>query len=183
MRDDARSYLTGLLEWHRTAPLDLARLHLSAEAPSLYALVDVARDPELLERLAASGEAWCALDETREPDDLGETAPCLVALSAGAPTLATLLGDAWGTGAMVFFTTADDFPTAYRRALLRAGVEPARSPLRFWEPAPLCAALDADTSSLFAGVRAWLVESPRGEALLRYELVEGRVTRALIPLR
>ena len=58
MSDEARAHLTGLLAWHRRAPHDLARLALLAEPGALYAVVDVARDPDLLDLLAASGEAY-----------------------------------------------------------------------------------------------------------------------------
>ena len=90
MSDDARAGLQGLLGWHKAGPRDLARLTLLAEPGALYAVVDLARDPELAEVLAATGEAYCAVDETRELDDLGATAPVVVAVTPGADTLATV---------------------------------------------------------------------------------------------
>jgi len=183
MSDDVRANLTGLLAWHRRAPRDLARMALLAEPGALYAIVDLARDPALVDLLAESGEAWCALDETREPDALGETAPAVVALTPGAPALASLVEDAWGLGAMVFFTSDEAFPGAYRRVLLRAGVEPERASPRFWDPAPLRAALDAGDAAYFDGVRAWLAEAPDGASLARYTLVDGRVAREDVTLR
>lgn len=182
MSDEARAHLHGLLAWHRAAPRDVARMALLGEPGALYAIVDLARDPELVELLGASGEAYCALDETREPDDLGETAPTVVRLTPGAESLAALLEDTWGLGSTVYFTSDEPFPAAYRRVLLRAGVDPARAAPRFWEPASLRALLDAGDASLFEAVRAWLVETTDGGALARYRLADGRVARDELPL-
>jgi class 3 adenylate cyclase len=106
----------------------------------------------------------------------------VVTFTPGAPSLAALIEEAWGTGAMVFFTSDEPFPAAYRRALLRAGVDPERASTRYWVPAALRAALDGGEAAYFEGVRAWLVESPDGRSLTRYALSEGRVTRAELPL-
>lgn len=182
MSDDARAGLRGLLAWHKAGPRDLARLTLLAEPGSLYAVVDIARDPELAGVLAASGEAYCAVDETRELDDLGATAPVVVALTPGADTLATLLDETWGLGAAVFFASDEPFPAAYRRVLLRAGVDPERTAPRFWSPAALRESLDGGDASFFEGVSAWMVESPDGRTLARYSLVDGRVAREDHPL-
>lgn len=182
MSDEARAHLQGLLTWHRAAPRDVARMTLLAEPGPLYALVDLARDPDLVELLADSGEGYCAVDETRDPRDLGETAPAVLAITPGAETLGALLEATWGLGVGVFFACDDAFSGAYRRVLLRAGVDPALTSPRFWEPASLRAALDAGDASYFDGVRAWLVESSDGRAVLRYAFTDGRVTREALPL-
>lgn len=187
MRDDATGYLRGLLTWHQTAPRDLARMVIAAEPARLYALVDVAFDPELLDLLDASGEEFCALDETRERDDLGPTAPVLVAITPGAATLATLIEEAWATGAVMFVASEGSFRDVYRHALSLAGVDPAVTALRFWDPAALRAVMDADDDAskrrLFGPITAFLVESSGPDALLRYALSERGVTREEIPLR
>lgn len=183
MSDDARAHLQGLLTWHRAAPRDVARMTLLAEPGPLYAVVDLARDPDLAELLADSGESYCAVDETRDPRDLGETAPAVVAITPGAATLDALLEATWALGVGVYFACDEPFAGAYRRVLLRAGVDPTQTSPRFWEPASLRAALDAGDASYFDGVRAWLVESPDGLAVHRYALADGRVTRESLPLR
>lgn len=187
MSDDARNDLRGLLAWHQTAPRDVARLALLAEPGRLYALVDVAVDDELLELFDASGEAYCALDETRERDDLGATSPVLLELTRGADTLATLLEEAWAVGAVVFLASEGSFCEVYRHVLSRAGVDPTASPLRFWDPRALRAVMesrdDAAARSLFGPITAFLVESSAPDALLRYGLTEGAVTRDVFPLK
>ncbi len=187
MSDDARSYLRGLMAWHQTAPRDLARLTILAEPGRLYALVDVAFDDELLDLLDASGEAYCALDETRERDDLGATAPVLVEITPGAETLATILEEAWAAGAAVFLSSEGSFREVYRHALRCAGVDPAAAPVRFWSPAALRAVMespdDGAARALFGPVTAFMVESAEPDALVRYGLDARGVTRHEYPLK
>jgi len=187
MTDDARRYLRDLLTLHQTAPRDLARLALLAEPGRLYALVDAAVDPELLDVLDASGEAYCALDETRERDDLGATAPVLVEITPGAATLATLLEEAWAVGAVVFLSSEESFRAVYRHVLARAGVDPAVAAIPFWNPVALRALMDSPDldaqRALFGPVRAFLVEATDPDTLLRYELTDRGVERAAYPLR
>lgn len=178
--------LESLLAWHRVAPRDLVRWALLGEPGALYALVDVARDPDLLDILDETGEEFCAFDETHERDDLGATAPVLVAITPGAPTLATLIEEVWSLGGAVFFASDAPFREVYRHLLARAGVDPAQTALRFWDPEALRARLDAPDvdghRALYGPIRAFLIEAPGGAAVLRYARVDGVVERTVVAL-
>lgn len=180
-----RDNLLGLASWYAQRPRDRARWLMLSEQGRLYALVDVARDPELLEVIAASGEAYCALDETREPDDLGDTAPVLVAVSAGSSTLTTLLEEAWATGSVIFCVSDEDFFAVYRHLLRRAGVDPTATDPRFWDPTVLRALLTAEGDAhreFFGPIRVFVTEALTPDALERYAWNGHSVERSVIPL-
>ena len=71
-----------LVRGMQSAPHDCARWALHSEEGNYFAIIDCAREPDLITLVNRIHEEFCAFDETREPDDLGETAPFLVTLTA-----------------------------------------------------------------------------------------------------
>ena len=166
--------LDTLVASFQTTPRDCARFAMRAEASPLFALVDLADDRELLELLNESGEQFCALDETAEPDSLGETAPCLVSLSKGSSFLATLLESVWGNDRAVFFTSNAPFEQLYAHWLGEVEYDDDGEVMgvRFWLPGVLneyLAGMSADDArSFFGPVRAFTVEGDEEGALVRW---------------
>lgn len=172
----------------RSAP-DCARWALQSEEGSHYALVDVANEPELLRLFEAGGESYCALDETRDPDDLGETAPVLAYLPVGTEFLAQVFDECWSMGNAVFFASDRPFIEVYDHVIRQlTWEEDGRiGGLRFWLPRVLAAQLpgtDAERAAAFFGpVRAFLVESEDGREALRFSLEGGAVVQRRIALQ
>jgi hypothetical protein len=169
--------LAALVASVQTTPRDCARFALRAEAPTLFAVVDLADDAELLEAINESGEAFCALDETAEPDALGETAPFVVELSPGSVLLDAVLEAAWGEGRAVFLTSDAPFHAVYGHWLQRVEYDDEGNvtSARAWVPevlGELLAGVDgAEVRALFGPVRRFLVEDEEGTGLVRW--VEG----------
>jgi len=182
--------LAALVASVQKEPRDCARFALRAEAGLLYAVVDLADDPELLELLNESGEAFCAVDETAEPDALGETAPFVVALSADSALLDGVLESAWGDGRAVFFTSDAPFHEVYAHVVSLAERDDDGNFIgpRFWEPVGLAETLTEyagdGAREFFGPARAFLCEEGDGaEAMTRWTVGAAGVAREAIALR
>lgn len=169
--EDALSTLVSSVQ---TSIRDCARFALRAEEGTLYALVDVARDGEMLELLNESGEHFCALDEAAEPDTPGETAPVVLEFSAGSPLLGELVERAWGHGACVFFSSEAPFEEVYAHWLRQVEYDEDGSvtSARVWVPEVLGELLaglqEAEVSAFFGPVKAFLAEDEEGTGLVRW---------------
>ncbi len=173
----------------KSTPRDCARWVLQSEPGKLYAVVDFAHDPELLGILNSSGEEFCAFDEARELDALGEFAPVLVRLRPEFPALAQVVEEVWGEGPAVFFVSDAEFIDVYRHLLDYVGFDEdgALSTRQFYDPVVLDAWLSsctpAEARSFFGPVRCFFSESDTPENALRLGCSDQGVTRKLIPLR
>src|SRR5262245_17895263 len=74
----------------------LVARQLRAQPRSLYAILDAARDPKVLELLRASGEKYQSLYEGPEGEELAAFAPYLVELPPASPLLDRLVSEGWG---------------------------------------------------------------------------------------
>lgn len=106
-------------------PLDRAtrvreRLFVDADR-SVYAVLDGASVPGLLERLAAGPEEHACLYQGQVGQDLLERAPWLVKLRGDGPLLPWILSEGWGHSWGVFCVTAAAFEPLRRhfRGFLR----------------------------------------------------------------
>lgn len=181
--------LTALVAALQTTPRDCARFVLRAEEAPLYALVDLAGDPGLLELLNESGEEFCALDEAVEPDALGETAPCVVRFSSG-PFLGEFIEEVWGHGRAVFFTSEAGFGEVYAHWLRWVEYDDHGEVIspRFWEPEQLEEVLGgmqgAEVAGFFGPVAGFFVEDGEdGEGMVRRWAEGGRVSGQAVELR
>lgn len=180
--------LAALVASRATTARDCARFALRAERTPLFALVELADDPELLELLNESGEMFCALDESVEVDALGDAAPCLVAFSRGSPLLGALMEHTWGNGQAVFFTSDAPFSDVYAHWLSRVEYddEGAVMGAHFWVPevlGELLAGLTGDdVGSFFGPVRAFLAEGDDEATMLRWTALDGRAQSEPITL-
>ncbi len=193
MAEDAPPRETGdeeaLASTFQTTPHDCARFALRAEGAPLFALVDVARDPELLEMLNESGEEFSALDETADPGALGEAAPFLVAFSRGSLFLGQMLEGAWGNDQAVFFTSDAPFRDVYAHCLGLIEQDEARAFVgpRLWLPEVLgerLAGVEGDEArALFGPVKTFLIESDDEGVMLRWFMQGDAVESERVELR
>lgn len=163
-----------LMRGMQSAPHDCARWALHSEEGNYYAIIDCAREPELLTLINRTREEFCAFDETREPDDLGETSPFLVALTPATHGLADVFEETWGRGTAIFLVSPQPFIDVYRHLIsLVTWDEQGRinSP-RFWDPTKLAEHLAHLTTeqgtSFFEPLTCVLAESPDPRVMHRY---------------
>lgn len=172
-----------LIRGMQSAPHDCARWALHAEEGSYYAVVDCARDPDLVTLINRIDEEFCAFDETREPDDLGETAPFLVALTPATHGLADVFEETWGRGHAIYLVSPRPFIEVYQHLIsLVTWDDQARlDSLRFWDPATLAehlARLGPEESAAFFGpLTCILAETADPRVMTRYgRAADGAVT-------
>ncbi|MEZ4390413.1 MAG: FHA domain-containing protein [Polyangiales bacterium] len=172
----------------RQEPHDRARWALTAEELPLFAVVDVAKNPELLELLNESGDQFCAFDETQDPDALGPTAPFLTALTPSTPSFAALLDLTWGNGQAIFLTSRAPFMDLYAHLIAQVDWNDDGS-LRhpgWWEPRELVELL-AQTrgehlAEFYGPIDALLAEGPDRKLMRRYTRAGDDVATEDIPL-
>jgi pSer/pThr/pTyr-binding forkhead associated (FHA) protein len=170
-----------LAEGMRQGPRDRVRWALRDEPAALYAVVDVASDASLIERINRSGEHFCAFDETADPADPGESAPMLVSLSPDGELLVDLLEIAWGRQSAVFLTSPAAFHDVFAHLVAQVdyGPEgevratPFQSPEAIYETLARC---DHDEAEDFFGpLTTILAESENPDELLRFQRSESGV--------
>ncbi len=154
-----------LLAWIREALEEPAE-----DGPlKLYALLDGARDEQIVPKIRASGvETRCLLDGELHPA-LAAAAPYLVALDPDAPFTRTLLAHGWGDAWGVFVTSVAPIDGLRRhfRTFLRVVDEDGRPLMfRYYDPRVLRVYLPTCTSEelalVFGPVAAYLVEDGEG---------------------
>jgi hypothetical protein len=159
--------------------------HLSPpEGASMYAVVDGAATPRLLDKLYGLRPKFeCLFRGALEPD-MAEVAPYLVRVEPGTPFATWLLESGWGNHCCIYAASAAGLDEVKRhlRAILVVH-DPSGKPLyfRFYDPrvlrkfAPVCKPEDLD--ALFGPIRAFLLEDEDASKLLRFE-VAGDQLRA-----
>lgn len=180
-------------------PAERRRAHLLASllptgAAPLYALVDGARVPDLLERLAER----CARATCLYPVPPGSpgtaTAPHLVPLEPGGSAATWLVSEGWGAswGCFLRSSTPVDALLRHLRRFLQVATPTGPVRLRYWDPRVLrvlLATLDGhEAATLFGGgIDELLVEHDHPDTLLRYRIGAAAVEPARVawplPLR
>jgi len=177
-----------LAQGMRNGPRDRVRWALRDEAHPLYAVVDVASDASLVEKINRSGERFCAFDETADPADPGELAPVLVTLSPDGDLLVDLLEIAWGHKSAVFLTSEGEFHDVFAHLVSQVNygpdgevrATPFHSPETLYETLARC---DHDEAEDFFGpITAFLAESENPDELLRFQRSEGGVAVESFPV-
>lgn len=142
-------------------------------AQPLYAILDAARDEQVLDRVRNCGEEYQSLYEDYKAIELAEVAPYLVRLPAGCGFLKELVDDAWGRSWGVFLTCPGSLAEIRKHLRHFLKVESNGEPylFRFYDPRVLRVFLPACTDDelqrFFGPIAAYWMESPGGHALLR----------------
>ena len=158
----------------RLTPLQedvLAALH--AEPEPLFAVLDAARGPRVLEVLHESVEEYQSLYEGMQGEALARQAPYLVRVPKGSRLSEQLVLEGWGNAWRIYLTCQRPFKevrSQLRRLLMVANDQTGeRMFFRFYDPQmlrlflPTCAVRQKE--QIFGEIRAFLVENKDGEAV------------------
>lgn len=131
----------------------------------LFAIVDAARSPELLELLRVHADVYYSLYDGPEAEKLVEVAPYLVQLSSRSALLAALIGEQWGNSWGVFALALTDFKSLRRHLRRFLMVQDARGKdmyFRYYDPRVLRVFLPtasaAELGDFFGPVSGFVIE-------------------------
>ena len=155
---------------------------------SVWALLDLARDPHIYTELLESRLEFLCLYSGRLPRELEIMAPHMVELLPGHRFVHRLLDEGWGRSWGVFVAIQD--PTSLRRHLrrfLKVRDEAGRMLLfRFYDPRVLRAYLPTcrrdELAEVFGPVARYLAEDEDGTALLDFRFDGSRLLTHSVPL-
>ncbi|MFY9510826.1 MAG: DUF4123 domain-containing protein [Rubrivivax sp.] len=165
----------------RQAALQAALWPDGPRGPSVWAVLDGARDPKIHLALIESRLEVRSLFAGPLPRELEMASPQLVELLPGHRLTAKLLGEAWGGSWGVFVRTNDAADLRLQlRKLLRVKIEGGGYMLlRWYDPRVLTMFLPTcDTEQLrqmFAGVEAYVCEAEMGRAFSSFALRQGKL--------
>lgn len=139
----------------------------------LYAIVDTARDPHLLELLRTHWDLHYSLYDGAAGEALDEAAPYLVALTPDSPLLRTLIHLYWGKSWGVLLQSRADFRTVrkqLRKFLMVSEESGRRLYFRFYDPRVLRTyALTCTRDEIvdfFGPIRNFILESATRDEML-----------------
>jgi len=154
-------------------PRDLLEV-LRTQQP-LFAILDAARDPKVLEILRNCDQHDQSLYEGPKGEELAEFAPYLVQLPANSTLIETLVREAWGKSWGIFLTSGTDFKETRRhfRHFLLVKTEDGRELyFRFYDPRVLRAFLPTCTpqelKEFFGSVESYWVEGDQEQLVLQF---------------
>ena len=149
---------------------------LRNDTGKLYALLDAARTPRIIELLAESGERFQSLYEGEKGRELAAVAPYLAELPDDSFLFSQLVREGWGQSWGVFIRTDCDFSELrkhFRHFLLVKLEDGPDVYFRFYDPRVLRTYLPTctigETKQFFGPVFSYLMESKDSGALLRFE--------------
>ncbi len=160
-----------------------------AARESVWAVLDLARDPRIYGVLLESRLEFLCLYSGRLPRELERVAPHIVELLPGHRLLDRLLDDGWGKSWGVFVKTADQTNLRHHlRRFLKVRSESGRPLLfRYYDPRVLRAYLPSCTAgelaTFFGPLHSWVVEGESGGSLIEYSRVAtGTLQRSETPM-
>ena len=162
---------------------------LRSQPQPLFAILDAARDPKVLETLRKSDQRYQSLYEGAKGEQLAEFAPYLVELPSDSALIETLVRDAWGKSWGIFLTSTSSFKEArrhFRRFLLVQTEDGRELYFRFYDPRvlriflPTCNA--AEVATFFGPAEQFLAEAQNPKNLLRFSLLRGVLAHESLPL-
>src|SRR5262249_38598036 len=166
----------------------LVARQLRAQPRSLYAILDAARDPKVLELLRASGEKYQSLYEGPEGEELAAFAPYLVELPPASPLLDRLVSEGWGHSWGVYLTSRAEFKEVrrhLRRFLLVKTADGKEAYFRYYDPRvlrtylPTCTA--AEGRAFLGPLGGYLTEAADAHGLRRFTAGPGGLRATDVP--
>jgi len=146
----------------------------------LYAVLDAARDPAVLDTLAVNEAVYYSLYDGPEGEKLEDVAPYLVEVRSRSPLLETLVRAHWGKSFGVYAFALADFKAVrrhFRRFLLVENEQGTRMHFRFYDPRVLRPFLPAlapgDARDFFGPVSQFIVESEEPGTAWGYQFDSG----------
>jgi pSer/pThr/pTyr-binding forkhead associated (FHA) protein len=148
---------------------------LRTQPQPLFAILDAARDPKVLEVLRNCDQPYQSLYEGVKGEVLAEFAPYLVEVSPKSTLIETLVGEAWGNSWGIFLTSTIGFKETRRhfRHFLLVQTEDGRELyFRFYDPRVLRVFLSTctpqETSAFFGRIGCYLLEGEKQTELLQF---------------
>ena len=169
-------------------PTDLLEFLRNQDVP-LFALLDAARDPQVLALLSVSEEEHQSLYEGSQGEELAAFAPYLVRLPRESALLERLASAGWGQSWGVYLTSDRPFDKLrrYLRQFLLVKLADGREAyFRFYDPRvlrlflPTCS--PAETERFFGAVERFLVEAEQPTTLLSFAASAEGVKQETLPL-
>ncbi len=162
----------------------LARLR--GEGP-LYAILDAARDEEIIELLAAHDDISVSLLDGDDAEELRDQAPHIVQLSPESRLLAELAYEGWGFGWGVFFSSEASLAELrqhLQQFLVAAMPNGEQVEFRFYDPRVLWRFLAACNSdeirSFFGPIRSYFVEADSSARLAQFTVTHDGMELELV---
>ena len=155
----------------------------------LFALLDGARDPRIIDHLSHPLVESLCLFRGRVHPRLARAAPHLAAISPRSRLTHALLSEGWGRHWGVFLRSKvilHDLLRHFRRLLVVQDEQGRRLFFRFYDPRilrvylPTCNA--PELNAVFGPVEAFLIEGEDAGTLLEFSLLRGALTCREIPL-
>ena len=186
---EQRALTTEPIATPTTAPRDLPDI-LRSQTEPLFAVLDAARDPQVLAFLQSAGQPYQSLYEGPKGEELAQFAPYLLELPAGSPALETLVREGWGASWGIFVRSRAGFADVRRhfRHFLLVKTEDGREfYFRFYDPRVLRAFLPTCTpqqvAEFFGPVTSYLSEGDDRTTLLQFTRSGTRLTQTATPVR
>lgn len=153
----------------------LAYLQALASTTSLFAILDAAREPSILQRLHQHDEQCQSLYEGEKGESLAPFGPWLVRLPATSKLLAELVKDGWGKSWGVFLTSSLSFADVRKhfRQFLRVQLPDGRFVyFRYYDPRVLRTYLASSTQhdlrDFYGTMQRYVMEAAEGDGILEY---------------
>jgi hypothetical protein len=148
---------------------------LRNEFQPLYAVLDAAREPDVLKVLVESKAEYQSLLAGADGAKLTHFAPYLVRLPDESPLLETLAQTAWGKSWGIYLTCVQPLPALrahFRQFLMVNQPDGKQVYFRFYDPRvlrlylPTC--LPEEVSQFFGPIKYYLMEDEKPDTLLRF---------------
>lgn len=169
--------------------VEVLKKQLFDQGGSVFAVLDGASVPELLDRLYEHRPEYECLYRGDLKPDMAEVAPYLVRLEPDVPFSDWVLQQGWGRHWGIFAISAADLHALrqhFRRFLIVH--DPKGKPLyfRYYDPRVLRMYLPTcngeQLAELFGPVASYLAEGDAPETLIRYQLDAGKLTSKAVRL-
>lgn len=153
---------------------------------NVYAILDGASVPDLLDKLYELEPEWVCLYRGELEPDLAEVAPYLVRLQREHPFTSWLLANAWGKHWGIFLRATQDMDIMrrhFRHFLIVHDTEGKPLYFRFYDPRVLRAYLPTcnakEIGAVFGPVTAYLTEDERPEQLAQFTTHAGELRKEI----
>jgi hypothetical protein len=160
----------------------------AAPWPSVWAILDAARDERIFPALQSSRLEYVCLYSGKLPDALMRAAPYLVELAPSYTFTRPLIRMGWGNSWGVFLKTRDSRNLRHHlRGFLRVQDESGRTLVfRYYDPRVLRIYLPTcekgELQSVYGPVDSYLMEGEQGESLIEYAFDGQRLHEHRTPL-
>jgi hypothetical protein len=159
------------------------------ESATIWAILDGASVPGLLQQLADQEPEHICLYEGELKPDIAEVAPYLVKLEDKAPFTEWVLEKGWGEHWGVFAETGGDLIAMRKhfRSFLTVYDQSGKGMLfRYYDPRVLRVYLptcnDDELKKMFGPVQSYMMEDEKPAAMLRFRLKNGALVKQAEPV-